>query len=416
MPREKIGKQFSLSLDLSRFIAALLVFVHHVSGFSLGYFWQVGRLSHEAVVFFFVLSGYVIAYVAADKRKTGEDYIVDRLTRIYSVAIPALVLTLLCDFIGHRINPLAYAMPGKNVVDPVATIISALSFTNQSWMSLSIFSNMPYWSLGFEVWYYAFFGAIIFTQGFKRILLAVGVLAIMGPSIILYLPIWLLGVAAYHMQKRFPAPARLGAGIGLASLLASGIFCLRFVQDSLNDTVTTWVGTHFMGLLNETALKFGSDYLLGIGMALCIYSLPSFIEKRKLYPTWSEKPIRFAAAYTFSLYLFHMPILFLVSALVPAEKSLSLSLLGCMVITPLLILILGYFTEQKKELFRKTIRKLISFGLGLARYRWSRRRNDSWKDLTKGAPASFDSHSPTIVCQFSSINNGQGIGNGDPGP
>jgi peptidoglycan/LPS O-acetylase OafA/YrhL len=369
MSRVKIGNQLSLALDLSRFIAALLVFVHHVSGFSLGYFWQVGRLSHEAVVFFFVLSGYVIAYVAADKRKTGEDYAVDRLTRIYSVAVPAILLTLLCDFIGHRISPIAYAMPGKNLVDPVLTIFSALSFTNQSWMPISIFSNMPYWSLGFEVWYYAFFGVMIFVKGFKKNLFALGILAIMGPSIILYLPVWLLGVVAYTIQKKFPAPAKLGAGIALASLLATGVFCIGSVQDTVNHACTGWVGVHFMGRLNETAIKFASDYFLGMSMAICIYSLPSFIEKRKFFPSWSENPIRIAASYTFSLYLFHMPLLFLVSALVPAEKNLPLNLFGALVVTPLIIVVLGYFTEQQKELFRRSIRKLISLGLGLARSR-----------------------------------------------
>ena len=55
----------SFYLDLLRFGAALTVFVSHYAAgrISGGLFWQAGDYSRTAVLAFFVLSGFVIAWV-----------------------------------------------------------------------------------------------------------------------------------------------------------------------------------------------------------------------------------------------------------------------------------------------------------------------------------------------------------------
>ena len=58
-----MSRAFSIYLDAIRFLAALLVLFYHAN-----WIYRPGilftSLGHEAVVIFFVLSGFVIAYVA----------------------------------------------------------------------------------------------------------------------------------------------------------------------------------------------------------------------------------------------------------------------------------------------------------------------------------------------------------------
>lgn len=94
-----MNKPTSIYLDLVRFTAAVTVFFGHVSGSRLtgGLFWQMGPYGPEAVDVFFVLSGFVIAYVYDTREHSLTDYAVSRFARIYSVAIPALIVTFILD-------------------------------------------------------------------------------------------------------------------------------------------------------------------------------------------------------------------------------------------------------------------------------------------------------------------------------
>jgi peptidoglycan/LPS O-acetylase OafA/YrhL len=57
--------------------------------------------SHLAVMVFFVLSGCVIAYTTFQRHPGDvQKYIIARLSRLYSVVIPALILTGILFFMG----------------------------------------------------------------------------------------------------------------------------------------------------------------------------------------------------------------------------------------------------------------------------------------------------------------------------
>ena len=91
-----MNRAFSIYLDLVRFVAAVLVYLWHsnqkaiVDGpvFAGGY-------GPSAVIVFFVLSGFVIAYVVETKERDWRRYLAGRGARIYSVVVPVVVLTLL---------------------------------------------------------------------------------------------------------------------------------------------------------------------------------------------------------------------------------------------------------------------------------------------------------------------------------
>src|SRR5437764_15444933 len=101
---------FSLYLDLVRFLAAAAVVLFHSNSESLLYACNIPLTDygHEAVIVFFVLSGYVIGYITDTKERVLSQYFISRAARIYSVAVPAIILTLVLDNIGLVLSPALY--------------------------------------------------------------------------------------------------------------------------------------------------------------------------------------------------------------------------------------------------------------------------------------------------------------------
>jgi len=348
-----LNKQFSVYLDAVRITAALLVFLTHLPLFIGGWLWQLGGLGHEAVVLFFVLSGYVISYVTKNKETVAIEYIASRFARIYSVAFPALIITILLYYLGNYINPEPFSRLNERLINPFITTVSALLFINQSWWGLTVFSNMPYWSLGYEVLYYVFFGVLCFLNGIKRVFWLIVVMIIMGPSILLYLPVWLLGVLCHRITSVKTMPIFMAYVLYLTSLILVTGLCFSDIQANINEFAHGYVGAEFIMMLNHPAEKFGADYLLALAIAMNIVSFYFISARVVIFNNASIKIIRFASSYTFSLYLFHMPILFFISALIPYSETPFLNIFGCLFVTIILIVILGNLTEKKKSSYKR---------------------------------------------------------------
>src|SRR5665647_3965432 len=97
-------------LDLARFIAALLVALSHLRGFVFVDFYSIDHPSlvwsafyfatgfgHQAVMAFFVLSGFLVGGTVVSGAEAAQwswsDYAITRMTRLWIVLHPALVLT-----------------------------------------------------------------------------------------------------------------------------------------------------------------------------------------------------------------------------------------------------------------------------------------------------------------------------------
>jgi peptidoglycan/LPS O-acetylase OafA/YrhL len=352
MPQSVMNKQFSIYLDFLRFTAACLVFISHVPRFAGGWGWQIAGFGHEAVVIFFVLSGFVISYVVFDRKESALKYSVSRLSRIYSVAIPAIILTTVLYYLGSAINPSAFAELNLKLNSPIWTITSALFFLNQSWLATPVFSNLPYWSLGYEVLYYVFFGFLIYTQGSVRIILLIALSCIMGPSILLYLPIWLAGVLCFKASKRYHLTLKLSLFLFVLSVIGIVFFFNSDIQAMVNTTAHNFIGDHFYQFLLEPAELFAADYVLCVFVCVNIFSAYNLAKYVRDCNQRIEFSIRTLSAHTFSLYLFHMPMLYFISAIFPYELNPVLNLIFAWICTPVLIFILSNYTENKKENYK----------------------------------------------------------------
>jgi peptidoglycan/LPS O-acetylase OafA/YrhL len=177
-------------------------------------FYFLTGFGHEAVMIFFVISGFLIGrsvYLAKlNNTWNWKSYAIDRLSRLWMVLLPALVLTLILDSIGISKDTFGYYVgsmatqlhlgPQEPVSLSSVTFFSNLFFI-QNIASPIFGSNGPLWSLANEFWYYVLFplllGVILPGKGKLFSAIAIVPLALfVGWPMIMYGSIWLFGCLA----------------------------------------------------------------------------------------------------------------------------------------------------------------------------------------------------------------------------
>ncbi|MEW9897844.1 acyltransferase [Chitinivorax sp. PXF-14] len=364
MPDRGMTRSFSLYLDLLRLLAALAVMVSHSIGYTFG-----GRqvlpisVGHNAVVVFFLLSGYVIAYVADHKENHPREFWISRLARIYSVALPAILLTPLADSVGLWLKPEFYA-GGLTTHDyPLVRVAASMVFANELWLvSIMPFSNSPYWSLCYEMSYYLLFAIYTFAAGSRRWLWLGLAALVIGPKILLLAPIWALGVLVYRRRRWYAISEHTGWWVWSASLAGIAAFQYYDVSASLSDWTSRLLGAPLYTLLHFSK-HFLADYLLGALIAA------NFVGFRRIAERFSgvferiAAPLRTASSYTFSIYLFHLPIVFLCVIVLDRLPPGPVYFLATVACTLLVVLPLGAVTEQQKDRLKRWLtRRLPALG------------------------------------------------------
>ena len=123
----------------------------------------LGKAAHAAVVVFFVISGYVIAFTAARRDAGPRHYAVARLSRLYSVLLPALLITAVIEMVGVASNP-AVAARYVHAYSWARYGLSAVFGNESGWWSAAPPINSPLWSLSYEFWYYTLFGLWMYRR------------------------------------------------------------------------------------------------------------------------------------------------------------------------------------------------------------------------------------------------------------
>jgi peptidoglycan/LPS O-acetylase OafA/YrhL len=309
-------------LDLVRGLSAVLVLVAHVRGFFFKDFGELANpgiiekafyfvtgVHHQAVMVFFVMSGYFVGGAVCSQ--LGRDafstkrYAIARLSRLWTVLIPALMLTLACDGIGRTMAPAAYEggfraifMCGPTLEVPAD--LSELAFLGNlaflQTVELPVYgSNGPLWSLANEFWYYVLFpllalAAVGVGKSPAKAVASAGLALMIAwwlPRVMVFQGgIWLLGVLVWWLP-----PPRAGWWRILLRTGSSAAFVATLA-------------------LSKTDLFLGSDYAVGLGFAFWLWSWRGASLKslalRKIAVGLSE--------ISYTLYVCHFPILFLVAA------------------------------------------------------------------------------------------------------
>ncbi len=343
-------------LDLLRIVAALLVFTNHnVQFWNLQICSVTNPLSHSAVVIFFVLSGYVIAYSTFARNQDARKFVIARLSRLYSVILPALLLTALLNPIGRSFDPAFYDYHSRGSELP-RYVLAIFFLQNVGTLSASPPTNLPFWSLSYEFWYYALFGVAVFVRPrLWRWLAMFAIVLLITPNILLLLPCWLIGVAIYVYRERLalsPTQARWGFALSGAATLAIIAF-LHQLPFPLGEQ-PLWFSAPFL-----------SDWITAVAVGAMILTFDA--AKFGAPPTRGAAAVRFGADHTFSLYLYHYPLLIFANAVLPLGKDPLRQLLASGGIFAV-VLLLSTFTEARRDAWRK----FFTWGFDLVARRFAR--------------------------------------------
>jgi peptidoglycan/LPS O-acetylase OafA/YrhL len=352
----------SALLDVLRFGAACTVLLSHLghAGLSVG-LPDYSAAGHLAVAVFFVLSGFVIRYVTISRESTVNKFFVDRASRIYSVTVPALVITVACEFAAWNIWQYRPAMnsepfPWHNLPLQIG---ANLLFQSQDWgYEVNPLHNDAFWSLSFECLYYLAYG-LLFYRIRGRLPLCLLLLLVAGPSIALLFPVWLLGCLAFDMYQRLSA-SRLGVYLSsfvltamLSVLFAARVPLHNFAISTDEAHRTAWL-SHLLAQVPHSHFVFengrvpwlsrASASFVGVGIVTAVFincALVLLDRTRAHMPTAVWRWIRVVADSTFVLYLFHLPFLILIVTLMGrpihgwwlSSLVLSLIILSCVGLT-----------------------------------------------------------------------------------
>jgi peptidoglycan/LPS O-acetylase OafA/YrhL len=277
------------------------------------------------VVVFFVLSGYVITGTLGDRR-SARDYAVKRAARIYSVVVPALLLTYAIDLLILQMN-LPVGVPDYELRRPLLYGAFSLLFAGDFWhLVVPSFSNVPLWSLNYEVWYYVAFGIMVFARGALRAAALALVLALMGPKLWLLFPIWLGGAAVFVLQRRVLLP-RTAARVLVAVSVALGAAFVVFRIGPVVDEFGLAVVSTYAPFPLRFSQWFLGDYVLGVLTMALVYALGS---AEVVLPRIVDVAATSLAKVSFSLYVVHHPLLQFFGALLPGQGPVATALaLGC---------------------------------------------------------------------------------------
>ena len=194
-------------LDALRFIAAFLVlFCHSRNDFFLKYnylpvdqqgigafvFYTLGRLGPEAVIVFFVLSGFLVGGKGLERIINGSfklrGYVVDRFCRIMIPLCTAVILYIIvAPIVGKEYS----------FFTVVGNLLSLQGIVCEPLIS-------PFWSLSYEVWFYIMLFALALTTRRKKIGLVLFFICCLVYTRMnaLYLLMWLMGALAWICRPR----------------------------------------------------------------------------------------------------------------------------------------------------------------------------------------------------------------------
>jgi peptidoglycan/LPS O-acetylase OafA/YrhL len=345
-------KTTSLYLDGLRGMAALAVFLAHSTDQEItgSFLSRLGIFGDDAVMAFFVLSGYVIAYSAETKHGALGDYVIARLSRLWSVVLPALVLTATIDYVvRHQLDFGALYLGDDSLYSYVLSII----FTNQVWF-LRVFpgSNSPFWSLSYEVFYYSFFASLYYLSGPKRSLAAAVILVIAGPKIVALLPVWLLGVLAYKFSRRNLAQA-FGWWLWIGSLVGIGIYYAAHAKIAFDRLVP--IGEPLDSYINP---QLFAKYLFCILVFMNFVGFQVIGWRLSRPLMFGERWLRMGGHYSFSLYLYHTPLLVLFTALTRSGHGKWWSIAAIYIGTISIVAVLARFTESRKDILAARLQRM----------------------------------------------------------
>ena len=296
-------------------------------------FYGATSLGHQAVMVFFVLSGFFVGGNVVRKRADFDmwNYFVARLVRLWVVLFPALALTFVLDAIANLIVPqmlngafesIWHSGPKAGVYSASLSTAIANTLFLQELFAPVYGSNSPLWSLANEFWYYVLFPCLALAIGWNNsksnslavravyALVALAVLAVLPYDMLKLGAVWLFGVASFIVASKVQVKRR-----PVVLVAAMALFCFSVVY-SKN---VTW----------QSQAMVSADMAVGLGFAvLCttIAAWPPPAQKNEKSPIFKLSTT--LSDWSYSLYLTHFPVIVLTVSYLYGTARVAPNLVG----------------------------------------------------------------------------------------
>ncbi len=319
-------------LDWLRFAAAMIVFLGHTRGALfveygglppeqknplVALLFAITRLGNEAVIIFFVLSGFFVAGRGTVRLWQGKfsipDYARDRLVRIYTPYIPALLLTIIC----------ALCLPQTESLANLAINFVGNLFGLQGIFVPSLGGNVSLWSLTYEIWFYVILGAAAGFSQWQRqrpVFTYLSVLVLLLAAIAFthlsatYLMCWIIGGLAFWYR---PTQWQYRHFVITISMVLFALVGVQIRSNSVSVTLPAWTVIFPSVGLNQL--------ILAVGIAALIPQLILLVPRTKIAQKLDNLGT-FLASFSYTLYLIHYPLVKVIQHwLFPKSNTLSLN-------------------------------------------------------------------------------------------
>ncbi len=316
-------------LDALRGLAAIYVVIHHCrwllwEGYEMGYtqhpdsyslfnkglmyFFSAFKFGNEAVLFFFVLSGFVIHYsvskrVDKEGKFDAKDYLYRRVKRIYPPLLIAIAVTFALDRWGMHLQlPVYFSQtPYPSINDNIHPDLSLTTLLGNLFFVQKVYTPVwgtdgALWSLMYEWWFYILYMPLLLLFRKNKYLVTAAVVLI-----------WWLNL-------------RFGAGMPLLLHKVLSLFIIWFTGMLLADILLyktfsyKAAGVYLLlivaGAFAGNFAIIGKEILLTVAIAVFLYLV--------LTTNWFNllKKFEKTGPFSYTMYALHMPVVCLISGYV----------------------------------------------------------------------------------------------------
>lgn len=355
-----LSPQLSVVLNWLRFLAAFIVVLGHSNKLAFGSLGEgIGKYGHTMVILFFVMSGFIVSRTTMDAKLDLCRYLILRSSRVLIVAIPALFFSWSASYFLVTLEAQSVYKDETLYSPGWIDILRNMFFLDHVWvLGRGVSLNPPYWSLTYEVWYYLLFAVMFFLRGLPRVWIGMGIVLLSGPALWVLMPTWFLGVLLCFVPRITYFETR-----GKLALLAVAVSVpIIIVEFGIDLVVQKWIASHVPFVWR---LAFSTKFLTDFVIALAFFV--SFLVLGSLNFKVAPSVVRlgsFLAGFSFTLYLFHEPMLRILSFCANGYMFSVAEHLLVIFFTVFLCWWISLFTERKTSLVRSYMERLSTSSLG----------------------------------------------------
>lgn len=342
--------KYRADIDGLRSVAVIPVILFH-----MGFSWING--GYFGVDVFFVISGFLITSILLTKISAGtfsmKDFWLRRVNRILPAIITVILTTLLTSYM--------FAFKGDLSLIATDALSALFSYGNfHMWLSFGDYWGasaensffLHSWSLAIEEQFYIFYPLFLFLLYKKKYSILRWLIGIVTISLVLF-----LYGSKYHPAATFyllPTRAWELASGGVLSMVISNKYFSK-----INNNIESYLATlgivlilssYFIFTGREDGYNFSAILpVLGTVLIIAFSSTDNFIGR-----LLSFKPVVYIGKISYSLYLWHWPIIVFLKSYYSSMLSHSEIVLISVISMTFLSLLTYYFVENKTRKWKYT--------------------------------------------------------------